>query len=100
MSRTSRLCYHAVPRVMKTDVTWLNTLPITECNPEANSDTETEDSNPKRRKLDNNDNVMDDSVWNSIMDAKFWKPFATYLSACRINTNVRQVLEWGENRLD
>lgn len=103
MSKKSRLCYHAVPRVMKADVTWLSSLPITESSPEANSiqlDTETDDSNPKRRKLDNNGNVMDDSVWNSIMDAKFWRPFAVYLSGCRININVRQVLEWGENRLE
>lgn len=105
MSKESRLCYHAVPRVMKSDVSWLNVLPPTDNATEANNrnddddDSDIDNPNCKRRKFNDENDDLDDSVWNSIVDHKFWRPFATYLSGCRININVRQVLEYGEHQL-
>lgn len=100
MSKASRLCYHAVPRVMKTDVNWLNSLPPTDNETTANDDDEIQNMNCKRRKLSDDEDRLDDNVWSSIVDNKFWRPFAVYLSGCRININVRQVLEYGEHKLD
>lgn len=104
MSKESRLCYHAVPRVMKTDVSWLNSLPTTDnetetINRDDDVDADSDNSNCKRRKLTDDKDELDYIVWNSIVDNKFWRPFATYLSGCRININVRQVLEYGEHQL-
>lgn len=100
MSKESRLCYHAVPRVMQSDVSWLNSLPPTDQAISDNSDDEADNPIRKRRKLSDDEDRLDDSVWSSIDDSKFWRPFAVYLSGCRININVRQVLEYGQRRLE
>lgn len=108
MSRESRLCYHAVPKIMKTDVTWLN-APLEEPK-EANSndgdfDAQEENTNRKKRRLtmpndtDFND-AFEENLWIKIDDINEWKPFGDYISDCRINMNVRQVLEIGEKTLN
>ena len=116
MSRESRLCYHAVPRIMKTDVGWLNS-PLNETD-ELNSkgepistereedvDSDEDNKNRKKRRLtlpsDNEyDDVFVESLWTGITDAEQWQPFADYITDCRINVNVRQVLEHGEQSLN
>lgn len=108
MSRESRLCYHAVPKIMKTDVNWLNS-PLEESK-EANSndgdfDAREENTNRKKRRLtmpndtECND-AFDENLWNNIVDINEWQPFGDYISDCRINMNVRQVLENGEQTLN
>lgn len=109
MSRTSRLCYHAVPRIVKTDTSWINAslLDANDQNPiEQDADSDEENKNLKKRRLtapsendDYNDNFIE-TLWNSVASAKQWKPFADYISDCRINMNVRQVLDLGEQSLN
>lgn len=67
MTRESRLCYHAVPRILhKSEETW--------------NDFTEENSHPS------------DILCNSCKDSEQWEPFNMYLNDCRINLNVRQVL--------
>lgn len=114
MSKESRLCYHAVPRIMKTDIEWLNS-PMNETDEskeetipterEENVDSDEDNKNRKKRRLtlpsDNEYNDMFvESLWTSITDAEQWQPFAEYIIDCRINVNVRQVLEHGEQSLN
>lgn len=114
MSKESRLCYHAVPKIMKTDVSWIN-APFDE-NPEniikTNVDhhdcDELEKSNNKKRRLNliqNDDQKLYDdgfseNIWNIVIEKDYWKPFGDYILDCRINMNVRQVLDHGRQRLD
>lgn len=108
MSKESRLSYHAVPRILKTDVSWLNTPLPDEQNigndKNVNDDddgTEATKNCPKKRKI--TENTIEDSfvedIWDLVKDEPLWKPFADYISDCRININVRQVLEFGETSL-
>lgn len=112
MSKASRLCYHAVPRIVKTDVTWVNE-PLYK-NDEGNAievepidDVENDEDSKYRKKRrltlpcdnDYNDAFVEE-LWCSIVDSEQWKPFADYISDCRINMNVRQVLELGEQSLN
>lgn len=120
MSKESRLCYHAVPRIMKTDVDWMNS-PLNESDetshkePETttienvidgeNVDSEEDNRNRKKRRLtsssdDEYNDAFVENLWTSIADAEQWKPFADYIIDCRINVNVRQVLEHGEQSLN
>lgn len=109
MSKESRLCYHAVPKIMKTDVSWLNkALEETEGATSKESDSDSQEENNQKRKkrrltttsdADYND-AFEDTLWNTIIDCEQWKPFADYISECRINMNVRQVLEHGEQTLN
>lgn len=112
MSKDSRLCYHAVPKIVKTDIAWIN-APLNETD-DINSkehvalddiDSEEVDKNYKKRRLTSpNDNDYNDAfveeLWSGIADAEQWKPFSEYISDCRINMNVRQVLELGEQSLN
>lgn len=114
MSKESRLCYHAVPRIMKTNVNWLNT-PMNDApddfNPkeqeaDIDSSESVEHKNRKKQRLtlpNDNDNQNDsfvENLWTNIADSKQWQPFADYINDCRINVNVRQVLEHGEQSLN
>ncbi|XP_031638219.1 nucleic acid dioxygenase ALKBH1 [Contarinia nasturtii] len=108
MSKESRLCYHAVPRIVKTNIDWVN-APLNEIDTtkySENEDSEEEHKNHKKQRLtspsDNNEynDSFRDSLWNEIQDSKQWKPFADYIIDCRINVNVRQVLEHGEQSLN
>lgn len=102
MSKESRLCYHAVPRIMKTDIEWIN-VPLNDEELKTKIDACTENQMLKKRKLTNNEKYysdqFDESVWDLTIDNALWKPFAEYISDCRINMNVRQVLENGEQTL-
>lgn len=106
MSRESRLCYHAVPRILKTDIAWIN-QPLNENeNDDIESDVETNENYSKKRRLtsksddhDYNDEFQD-SLWTDVINYELWKPFSDYISECRINVNVRQVLNLGEKTLN
>lgn len=96
MSKESRLSYHAVPRIVKTNVEWIN-------KPFIPSDLERDDddilkNHGKRKKLDkpilSADKVQTD-IWQNCVDEKWWQPYAEYITDCRININVRQVLSSG-----
>lgn len=108
MSKESRLSYHAVPKIMKTDVGWLNE-PIenteTCCakSDETNNTDEMDERVPKRRRLTVTISECCDSfaedIWDIVVDQTQWKSYADYISDCRININVRQVLDAGEQTL-
>lgn len=78
MSKESRLCYHAVPRIVKADYCpWIF------------------------GSKDMNDyNDRDVLITDEYNDEAYWKPFEDYLSDSRINVNVRQVLYKYQNSLD
>lgn len=77
MSKESRLCYHGVPKILKTE------------------------SKPWQLIDYVDKNVPDDykDVVNICRDEKMWMPFEEYLSQSRININIRQVLKRGQKRL-
>lgn len=105
MSKESRLCYHAVPRILKTDITWINESIAEDTVNTNNIDaTAGENTNCKKRRLtSSSDNYCNDtfqeSLWSTVADLEQWKPFGDYISDCRINMNVRQVLDFGEESL-
>ncbi|XP_011193128.1 nucleic acid dioxygenase ALKBH1 [Zeugodacus cucurbitae] len=99
MSGESRLCYHAVPRVMKaSDEPW-NNLVHTE------SAISTESPSCKRARIEPvvidkvNTFGIDTTLYQQVIDETFWLPFKNYLNYARININVRQVLNAGETKL-
>lgn len=69
MSKESRLCFHAVPRILNG------------CEEKWNDLEDRKDST-----------FPEDDLWSSCCKSAFWKPFNEYLKDCRINLNVRQVL--------
>lgn len=76
MTKESRLCYHAVPRILhKSEEAWKDTAIV------------------------NSEDSGDDELWISCRDEAFWRPFDTYLRDCRINLNVRQVLNKEQTRI-
>lgn len=88
MSRASRLSYHAVPRIMKSD-----TLPSWHPIPT---------DGIKRRKIDDEPDrtmALDTELWESTAIDSDWQPFDEYVEQCRININVRQVLRDGQASL-
>lgn len=112
MSKASRVCYHAVPKIMKTDVSWINArLDEDPENTIKNNDhhdcDDLENSTNKKRRLDHlqhdDQNLYDDAfsenVWNFVIEKNDWKPFGDYILDCRINMNVRQVLDHGKQTL-
>lgn len=109
MSKESRLCYHAVPRILKTDMAWTSQLTNenddSECT-ESNVNVASNENCSKKRRLtsksDDNDykGEFQESLWNNVINYEEWKPFSDYISDCRINVNVRQVLNHGEQTLN
>lgn len=108
MSKESRLCYHAVPRILQTDISWINrTMNETnddECT-ELDVDVASSENCYKKRRLitvndcDNND-AFQENLWDDVINHERWKPFSDYISDCRINVNVRQVLHHGQQSLN
>lgn len=111
MSRASRLSYHAVPRIMKSDIppSWQTiqadngALPV--------DDHQNSASHAKRRKTERNESAaeltrqsaemaLDEHLWTQTTDDAWWQPFDEYVKGCRININVRQVLRSGQTALD
>ncbi|XP_017050669.1 nucleic acid dioxygenase ALKBH1 isoform X2 [Drosophila ficusphila] len=83
MSEESRLCYHAVPRIIKTEKSWSSLL--------------------TNEGFDNADialNLLDLDLLKKVGDPQFWQPFSNYIDDSRININVRQVLNKGDIKLD
>lgn len=102
MSKESRLSYHAVPRILKTDVEWINKPFGTN---DVGSDDDSNESDDilknhgKRKKLDvpvSCDDRVQRDIWENCTDKKWWRPYADYIADCRININVRQVLSNGD----
>lgn len=80
MSKESRQCYHAVPCIIKGASTpWVQDG---DCN--------------KDYFLDE---VTDKQLVNDCRSDEFWEPFDQYLQTSRININVRQVLNSGQDCL-
>lgn len=100
MSKESRLCYHAVPKIFKANDTPWN-VEFHEDLPSDSEDTNlSEDNAIKRRKTDPNiENMLDRQLWRSCCDRNFWIDFENYIKDCRININVRQVLNTGQTNL-
>lgn len=107
MSKESRLCYHAVPRILKTDIAWINEsineIDDSECSEQDVDIASNENSSKKRRLTSKSDNdyndEFQDSLWNDVMNHEQWKSFSDYIFDCRINVNIRQVLNHGEQSL-
>lgn len=95
MSKQSRLCYHAVPRVMKDCLEpWKNLgdSSTTVCEKD-----EVEQPNCKKMKEETSDLLVE--LLDDCRDDSFWKPFQSYLDTTRININIRQVLKDGQTSL-
>ncbi|KAM7349787.1 alpha-ketoglutarate-dependent dioxygenase AlkB isoform 2-T2 [Cochliomyia hominivorax] len=101
MSQQSRLCYHAVPRVMKSrQETWNILIPSSRT-----SEIPTDSLQPsKKLRTDitciNNSEMeialswsMDPLLYQQVINEVYWSPFKNYLHDSRININVRQVLK-------
>ncbi|KAH8398900.1 hypothetical protein KR222_001151 [Zaprionus bogoriensis] len=85
MSEQSRLCYHAVPRVMKENKQYLNYRTVPEM----------KTSEP----LQTHSNAMNMNLYDKTDDESFWAPFSNYIKNSRININVRQVLPAGLSQI-
>lgn len=74
MSKQSRLCYHGVPKIVRS------------------SSEPWKKQEESDQSCDFNNTVFDkDIILNSTQDL-YWKPFDDYVNNSRININVRQVL--------
>lgn len=80
MSKSSRLCYHGVPKILQVDSQRWDTL-----------------DNEDESKCHVNNSYQD--TVKICLDDNLWKPFGDYLTHSRININVRQVLFDGEKEL-
>ncbi|XP_026482626.1 nucleic acid dioxygenase ALKBH1-like [Ctenocephalides felis] len=77
LSEQARLCYHAVPLILKSDdKPWL----------------EKDEDAVQISAEDLFANKIDVDTYQKLLDDTFFKPFEQYLNECRINLNVRQVL--------
>ncbi|XP_017030388.1 nucleic acid dioxygenase ALKBH1 [Drosophila kikkawai] len=76
MSGESRLCYHAVPRILKDHKTLNSALPKDED--------------------DSGGDSLDMDLFEQVGNLHFWQPFSDYIADSRININVRQVLKPGQ----
>lgn len=84
MSEHSRLCYHAVPRIIKETSKASSYKSIerkVQCNVVVKQD------------------FMDLELYDQVEDELFWAPFCHYVSDARININVRQVLPEGVSQI-
>ncbi|KAH8376312.1 nucleic acid dioxygenase ALKBH1 [Drosophila serrata] len=79
MSGESRLCYHAVPRILKDHKT-------------VNCDLSKEFDDSCGGDL----NALDMDLFEHVGNLSFWQPFSDYIVDSRININVRQVLKPGQ----
>jgi len=82
MSEESRLCYHAVPRIMKTQTLWTSTM-----------------TNENADDADIGSHLLDMDLFQNVGKPNFWLPFSNYIGDSRININVRQVLNPGDSNL-
>ncbi|CAH0559955.1 unnamed protein product [Brassicogethes aeneus] len=80
MSKESRLCYHGVPKIVKSNT---KSWDITNCDVNSNE-------------ISEEYKTVTDLCKNSTL----WRPYGDYLSHSRININVRQVLKRGQKRLN
>lgn len=95
MSRQSRLSYHAVPRILHGAAA--------ECWHVADAAAADAAIEPhakrKKRSAPEEERVqvdgLDAELWRDVQATEVWRPFGEYVSECRININVRQVLPSG-----
>ncbi|KAF7278429.1 hypothetical protein GWI33_008463 [Rhynchophorus ferrugineus] len=77
MSNESRLCYHGVPRILKTE--------------------------ERPWEIDTKDSTQEVLKYNDALsickDEEIWKPFSMYINYSRVNMNIRQVLNKGQQTL-
>ncbi|XP_013101547.1 nucleic acid dioxygenase ALKBH1 [Stomoxys calcitrans] len=109
MSKESRLCYHAVPRVMKArEETWNCLIESTQPK-ESSVEPPVQPSKRLRTEVPCIDSretsaalewAMDPILYNQVADEIFWSPFKSYLHDSRINLNVRQVLHRNRTTLN
>ena len=111
MSQESRLCYHAVPRVMKARQETWNILEVHKELPEELKNIETASQPSKKMRTDvayisNNEMEtalewsMDAVLYQQVSNDLYWTPFKSYLHDSRININVRQVLNSQDSSLN
>ncbi|XP_060664030.1 nucleic acid dioxygenase ALKBH1 [Drosophila nasuta] len=91
MSEASRLCYHAVPRVMTTDQEPWNIVESKANTSKENNDVGNMDTNLN--------NALDSKLFEKVKDELFWQPFNEFIHESRINMNVRQVLPMGMHQI-
>ncbi|XP_055615778.1 nucleic acid dioxygenase ALKBH1 [Toxorhynchites rutilus septentrionalis] len=95
MTHASRLCYHAVPRV----------FPCTQSAQQRwspGSDGTAGEEHPEGQSTTICCTPISTTVWNDCRETgspHHWSAFADYISNSRININIRQVLNEGENHL-
>lgn len=77
MTGTSRLQYHGVPKIIRSNNESWNNF----------SDTDKEGDSVDRKLIENHDLV----TFCKVKNHAYWAPFARYISQARINLNVRQV---------
>lgn len=94
MSRQSRLCYHAVPKIMPATIEPWKTVE------QIYDDDDDENFSKKRKIMDKEDcSDVNMELWENVKDSIFWNEFDEYVQDCRININVRQVLKSGQKTL-
>lgn len=76
MSEESRLCYHGVPKILKTDDKEWNNIDF------------------------QNYGSSQNEIFNICTCENLWKPYGDYLDNCRINMNIRQVLYKSQQSLN
>lgn len=102
MSHESRICYHAVPRIVKAKEEPWNNIMITMQKETISATTPA----IKKLKMDlSNENEsiqfgLNPILYQQIQNEDFWQPFQSYLNESRININVRQVLNKGATCLE
>lgn len=94
MSKESRLCYHAVPRVMKATTECWNEFSV-------KKDVPLEPPKPKKLKCEiippvDDEWQLETQLFENCADENFWSPFRQFVNDSRININVRQVLKEGQ----
>lgn len=101
MSKESRLCYHAVPRIMKAKEELWNDFLYNE----ATAQSIIKEQCKKKLKSElkyvptSTEWSIDTALYQQVADEVFWMPFKSYLNDSRININVRQVLLAGQTSL-
>lgn len=75
MSKESRLCYHAVPKILPAEFEFWN-------------------------EIDNLTELTTNNLYENCKKDYFWENFNKYIKQSRINVNVRQVLREGQNKLN
>lgn len=91
MSKESRLCYHAVPRVLPRQKI-INDEPPWSFTKDFHSPSLLINNNDKTRSRNEFNWFLQNSICETITNQKQWTIYQSYLQESRININVRQVM--------